>query len=103
MRANLKVPFAEKDEAKKMGARWDTARKIWFVEGKLDMAPFSKWSPTPHESLDADARQHKSASVAKQQTAGKVIVGSEYIAQPRICKCLPWEVCDKCQSAALTI
>lgn len=103
MRANLKVPFAEKDEAKKLGARWDAARKIWYVESKLDMAPFSKWSPTPHESLGADARPQKSASVAKQQTAGKVIVGSEYIAQPRICKCLPWEVCDKCQSAALTI
>ena len=86
-----------------MGARWDTASKIWFVEGKLDMAPFSKWSPTPHESLDADARPQKSAPIAKQQTAGKVIVGSEYIAQPRICKCLPWEVCDKCQSAALTV
>lgn len=47
MRTNLKVPFAEKDEAKKLGARWDAARKIWYVEDKLDMAPFSRWSPTP--------------------------------------------------------
>ena len=25
MRTNLKVPYAEKDEAKKRGARWDAA------------------------------------------------------------------------------
>lgn len=46
MRLNLKVSFAEKDEAKKLGARWDAAQKIWYVEGKADMAPFAKWSPT---------------------------------------------------------
>lgn len=28
MRTNLKVPFAEKDEAKKLGARWDAAENL---------------------------------------------------------------------------
>lgn len=50
MRTNLKVPFAEKDEAKKLGARWDAARKIWYVEDKLDMAPFSEM--VAHPSTD---------------------------------------------------
>jgi hypothetical protein len=30
MRHDLKVPFADKDAAKKLGARWDAARKIWY-------------------------------------------------------------------------
>jgi DNA topoisomerase-3 len=28
----LKVPYEEKDEAKKLGAKWDKDRKLWFVE-----------------------------------------------------------------------
>lgn len=101
MRTNLKVPFAEKDEAKKLGARWDAARKIWFVEDKADLAPFARWAPTPHAAAGGDTPAQKGAP-ARQQATGKVIVGSEYIEQPRICACLPWDVCDKCRSTALT-
>ena len=92
MRLNLKVPFAEKDEAKKLGARWDAGRKIWYVEGKEDVTPFSRWSPTPDE-----------ASVAAVQTQqSKVYVGSEYVERPRVCDCPPWEVCDKCRPLSLS-
>ena len=45
----LNVPFAEKDAAKSVGARWDAARKKWYVPKGLDMAPFARWS--------ADAKQ----------------------------------------------
>ena len=101
MRMNLKVPFAEKDEAKKLGARWDAARKIWFVEDKADLAPFAKWSPTPHAAAAGDAPAQNGAP-ARQQATGKVIVGSEYVERPRVCDCLPWEVCAKCQATALS-
>jgi ribonuclease HI len=30
----LNVPFDEKDEAKKMGAKWDKKRKKWFIDPK---------------------------------------------------------------------
>ncbi len=30
----LNVPFSEKDEAKKMGAKWDLKKKKWFIESK---------------------------------------------------------------------
>ena len=56
MRVNLKVPFAEKDEAKKLGARWDAARKIWYVENKPDMAPFARWAPSPHDNSAGDGK-----------------------------------------------
>ena len=102
MRTNLKVPFAEKDEAKKLGAKWDAARKIWYVDSKVDMAPFSRWSPTPHEGSGGDDLAPKTTSAAKQRATGKVIVGSEYVEQARVCACLPWDVCDKCESMALS-
>jgi hypothetical protein len=102
MRMNLKVPFAEKDEAKKLGAKWDSAQKIWYVEGKADMSPFSKWSATPQDSTDGGAVAQKSTPANKQAAVGMVIVGSEYVKQPRICDCLPWDVCDNCQATALS-
>lgn len=104
MRLNLKVPFAEKDEAKKLGARWDAGRKIWYVEGKEDLAPFARWSPTP---LDASASAaaaptRRGSAGAEVSSSGKVHVGARYVEHPRVCDCPPWEVCDKCQAMALT-
>lgn len=102
MRLNLKVPFAEKDDAKKLGARWDAGRKIWYVEGKEDLTPFSRWSPTPHETSADGGRMQKSASAKNQDSSGKVQVGSRYVEHPRVCDCPPWEVCDKCRATALS-
>jgi len=101
MRHNLKVPFPEKDEAKKLGARWDAARKLWYVQGVDDLTPFARWSPMPHDG-PADAPAQKSASARPQQSAGIRTVGANYVEVPRICDCLPWEVCAKCEATALT-
>lgn len=100
MRTNLKVPFAEKEEAKKLGARWDATRKIWYVEDKEDLSPYSRWAPSPNTLSDADTPIGK-PPVTKTQSTGKVIVGSQYIAHQQICECLPWDVCAKCESTAL--
>ena len=111
MRVNLKVPFAEKDEAKKLGARWDAARKIWYVENKPDMAPFARWAPSPHDSSAGDEPVQKSAAPVKKQQAvfgyhevfhALVIVGSAYVEQARVCDCLPWDVCARCAPTALS-
>lgn len=39
----LNVPYAQKDEAKALGARWDAARKKWYVLAATDIALFAKW------------------------------------------------------------
>ena len=39
----LAVPYAEKDAAKALGARWDG--KSWYVPDNLNVAQFSKWIP----------------------------------------------------------
>jgi hypothetical protein len=41
----LSVPYAEKDEAKSLGAKWDAINKVWFVPAGVDAAPFKKWLP----------------------------------------------------------
>ena len=39
----LNVPYAEKDEAKDLGARWDPDLRKWFVPEGSDIRPFSRW------------------------------------------------------------
>lgn len=43
----LAVPFAEKDEAKRLGAKWNPERKVWFVPAGQDATPFARWLPMP--------------------------------------------------------
>lgn len=99
-RFDLQVPFAEKDAAKKLGARWDAASRVWYVVGKDDMAAFAKWSPAARESTAGATSQTRAP--AKTRTSGKVYVGSDYVERPRICACLPWVVCDQCRATALS-
>ena len=40
----LNVPFAEKDEAKQLGARWDPKRRKWYVPPGVDAALFARWT-----------------------------------------------------------
>jgi hypothetical protein len=42
---DLNVPFHDKDDAKRLGARWDAVRKTWFLPDCTDTAPFAKWLP----------------------------------------------------------
>jgi len=43
-RAYVDVPFAEKDEAKRLGARWDMAERRWYAPpGRA--AGLSRWAP----------------------------------------------------------
>ena len=41
----LAVPFQEKDQAKKLGARWDKGAKSWFAPKGTDLNDLSKWLP----------------------------------------------------------
>jgi len=43
--AELKVWYAEKEDAKSLGALWNPDKKIWYVPAGMDIRPFEKWSP----------------------------------------------------------
>lgn len=49
-RQYLNVPFAQKDAAKSLGARFDGAVKRWYVDEGRDLAVFTQWLPTPVEA-----------------------------------------------------
>lgn len=99
MRLNLKVPFAEKDEAKKLGARWDAGRKVWYIDGRSDAAVFSRWAPTPHDAATPEGRAPTRGKVQGATGSETVHVGSRYVELARVCDCLPWDDCDKCRRA----
>lgn len=40
----LNVPYAQKDEAKALGAKWDASKKKWYAPDSLDISLFEKWN-----------------------------------------------------------
>jgi len=98
MRTDLKVPFAEKDAAKALGARWDPAKKIWHVVDAKDLTPFQKWIPNLDEwseksGSDAAQSSKPPAKAAKTGSEG-VITISATRDQHCGCKVLPWVDCE---------
>lgn len=55
----LSVPFKEKNEAKALGARWDSKATSWYVPQGEDLSLFSKWrqAPQPDKGSELEAGQ----------------------------------------------
>lgn len=47
MTTKLNVPYAEKDHAKSLGARWDADGKTWYAPVGADLSAFAAWIPGP--------------------------------------------------------
>lgn len=43
-RVFLNVSYKEREEAKILGAKWDTTAKMWYVPEGMDATPFEKWN-----------------------------------------------------------
>lgn len=55
----LNVPYEEKEEAKALGARWDLARKTWYIPSGEDAMKFARWDRTIeqwHDVIDSKGR-----------------------------------------------
>lgn len=48
-RTYLYVPFADKDQAKELGAKWDNDVKQWYVPEGVAAEPFKQWAEPPKE------------------------------------------------------
>jgi hypothetical protein len=92
VRTYLTCPFAEKDEAKALGARWDAARKRWYIENVPDLAPFSRWLADGGAGAGA-------APAAKPSSAAGVRTGPAQVVHCG-CAVLPWEPCVHTPAAA---
>ncbi|MGR8931384.1 MAG: DUF5710 domain-containing protein [Gammaproteobacteria bacterium] len=69
----LNVPYAQKDEAKGLGARWDPAAKKWYIPAGKDIAAFAKWHRENDITPESDT--DKSRQRAKLIAAGNAEVG----------------------------
>ncbi|PHM64158.1 DNA primase [Xenorhabdus stockiae] len=45
LRIDLHVPDDEYETVRKLGAHWDAAAQIWYIDGSFDPAPFMHWLP----------------------------------------------------------
>lgn len=94
MRINLVTPFAEKDAVKALGARWDAAKKCWYIVDAADSAPFAKWIPNMAAAVDVtDGTPHVTKQKFKLPTHASAPVKS--VADVAGCGCdvLPWDDC----------
>jgi hypothetical protein len=66
------MPFAQKDEAKALGTRWDAVEKKWFVPADKDITLFAKWQTDPGEVISrrSTAPSSKIGSASKKTSTG---------------------------------
>ncbi len=94
MRINLKVPFAQKEAAKELGARWDAARKIWYVIDPESLEIFSDWMPEADSaSTPIPATPTKPSGSAKALSSPGVLTGPKVFQPQCTCAVQPWEDC----------
>ena len=96
LRINLKVPFAEKDAAKALGARWDAAQKLWYVKDVADLAAFMRWIPDLEAAMEGTAAAPKAATqVSAPPKSAAAMAPSRSISDVPHCGCpvQPWEDC----------
>lgn len=58
----LYIPYGDKEEAKQLGARWDSKERSWFIPDDLDPIHFNKWLSLsyldPIDEFSKDLRTH---------------------------------------------
>ena len=87
----LTVPYAEKDAAKALGARWNPTRRRWYVPDGVATEPFAKWLGAGG-GVDSGAPAAQSGRVDSYQ--GKTVVGANYLALSHDCD--PLQDCPAC-------
>ncbi|MES3023596.1 MAG: DUF5710 domain-containing protein [Pseudomonadota bacterium] len=96
----LKVPYAEKDQAKALGARWNKERKVWYVPDGTVSTPFERWivpgaNPAAPGKASGAAPKEKAGKV--DSYVGKRVVGANYLELPHDCN--PFIACEQCGPA----
>jgi hypothetical protein len=82
----LNVPYAEKDEARALGARWNPGKKRWYVPTGVALEPFQKW-----------LKEGAAPAGRVDTAAAKPVVGIHYVALDHACN--PFEPCAECAQA----
>jgi hypothetical protein len=102
MRINLVTPFAEKDAAKALGARWDAAKKCWYIVDVDDLTPFIRWIPNLDAAQDTGAKAPASPKTALAKAKPSVLSKPAVEVPHCGCQVLPWEDCEHSLAKRLT-
>jgi phage/plasmid primase-like uncharacterized protein/antirestriction protein ArdC len=71
---HIAVPFAEKDEAKALGARWDREAQSWYIPTGAELTPFTRWQRLDlHRALRDEARDPREAFAEALREAGLIV------------------------------
>ena len=94
MRINLVTPFAEKDAVKALGARWDAAKKCWYIVDVKDLAPFARWISDADAAIDSSERKPPAAK-PKFTLPTPAFAPEKPASGAADCGCdvLPWDDC----------
>lgn len=76
----IDVPYAEKDAAKALGARWDRREQSWYVPDGVDAAAFAKWT-SPAKSIASDQGQLRPAK-SGEESVSRPAFDRTYLAVP---------------------
>lgn len=101
MRINLLTPFAEKDAVKALGARWDAAKKCWYIVDVADLTPFARWIPDMAAAAGSDAAPKTTKPKSSSPKQAKAPAPSKSVNDVLHCGCdvRPWEDCMHTASA----
>lgn len=96
MRINLVTPFAEKDAAKALGARWDAAKKCWYIVDVADLTPFSRWIPNMEAAVAVSDNAQQPMARPKLALATRATAPAKSGTDTADCGCdvLPWDDCE---------
>ena len=111
-RVYLTVPYAEKDEAKRHGARWDPERKRWWIERqKIATNPgIHRWmSDDPAlagQAREAEAfvagtapKRRPDAAPAPAPRVHRVDAATRFTLPACDCPGAPWDTCEHTPAA----
>lgn len=103
----LSVPYAEKDQAKALGAKWSQEQKTWYVPEGVLLLDFECWLPKFKRIEEKVANipkipiKSKVKKIATENNLvrvngiiGKVIRGEHYFELDHDCS--PFETCSSC-------
>lgn len=94
----LQVPYAEKDAAKALGAKWDSKSKTWYVPPGTLLTAFEKWLPAGGAAQnDQPGKTAGKAGAKVDSYIGKTVVGAHYFKLEHDCN--PLEDCEVCRPA----
>jgi hypothetical protein len=90
----LNVPYAEKDQARELGARWNPTRKRWYVPDGVATEPFARWMAKDGAAPSGASASASASAPDRDARAAKLMTGTRYVELDHACN--PFETCERC-------